>query len=165
MALRRIAFVLASVMALGFLVVPRTASAGPYGDALGKCLVDSTTPDEKTGLVRWIFAMMSLHPDVEAGSTITPQQRTAMAKETAKLFQRLLTEACAPQAREAIRYEGPAAIQNSFSLLGQVAASELFSDPKVAAGLAEFAKYIDEKKLKQLNAPGPIKSGSTDAKE
>lgn len=126
------------------------AFAGPYADALGKCMVGATTGAEKTALVRWIFAMMALHPDVQSSSAVTPEQREALAKQTAQLLQRLLTDACLKEAREAIRYEGTSTIESSFSLLGQVAARELFSDPKVIEGMAEFSKYIDAKKLREL---------------
>jgi len=153
MAARRIA---RAVSFLGTLVVlaaaPRTL-AGPYTDALGKCLVESTTPAEKTALVRWIFAMMALHPDVQSVSAVTPQQRTAISKQTAQLFQRLLTEACGTEVRQAIRYEGKETIQTSFQLLGQVAARELFMNPRVAEGLTEFSKYVDQDKIKELTAP------------
>ena len=115
------------------------AFAGPYADALGKCMVGATTGPEKTTLVRWIFAMMALHPDVQSSSAVTPEQRGALSKQTAQLFQRLLTESCLKEAREAIRYEGASTIQSSFSLLGLVATRELFTDPKVNECLAEFS--------------------------
>lgn len=153
MALRRTTRVHAFVVGLVVLAAASPVWAGPYGDSLGKCLVASTAAAEKTALVRWMFAMMALHPDVQSSSAVTPAQRTAMSKETAQLFQRLLTEACAPQTREALRYEGQSTIQTSFSLLGQVAARELFTNPKVAEGLSELSKYMDENKLKELAAP------------
>jgi len=129
------------------------AFAGPYADALGKCMVGATTGAEKTTLVRWIFAVMALHPDVQSSSAVTPEQRGALSKQTAQLFQRLLTESCLKEAREAVRYEGASTIPSSFSLLGQVATRELFTDPKVNEGIAEFSKYIDEKKFKELTDP------------
>ena len=129
------------------------ASAGPYGDSLSKCVVGATTGAEKTTLVRWMFAMMALHPDVQSSSAVTPEQRGALAKQIAQLFQRLLTESCRKEAQEAIRYEGTSTIESSFSLLGQVAARELFNDPKVMEGMAEFSKYIDQEKFKELTDP------------
>ena len=124
--------------------------SGPYNDSLGKCLVESTTPADKTLLVRWMFAMMALHPDVQAGSSLTPEQRSAISKDAALLFQRLVTETCVKETRAAIKYEGAGTLETSFSLLGQVAARELFTHPKVAEGLAELGKHMDEKKIKEL---------------
>ncbi len=143
---------IARALVVGLVVLgaaPR-ASAGPDSDALGNCLVDSTTTAEKRALVRWIFAMAALHPGVQGGSTVTDEQRTAMSKEAARLIERLLTEACFTEARAAIQSEGQAAIRLSFQMLGQVAAQELFSHPKVADGLAEVGKYVNEKKFEKL---------------
>ena len=141
---------LLAFIALVLLATTPPAWSGPYGDSLGKCLVRASTPAEKATLVRWMFSMMALHPDVQASCTLTPAQRTTVSKDTAQLFERLLTERCATEAREAIRYEGSATIQTSFSLLGQVAARELFQNPRVAEGLAELGKHLDEKKLNDL---------------
>jgi sorbitol-specific phosphotransferase system component IIC len=145
-------FRLATCALIGLLLPfsAQRALAGPYGDSLGKCLVSKTTSVEKATLVRWMFAMMALHPEVQGSSSVTPTQREALTKETAQLFQRLLTEQCGTEAREAIKYEGMATLESSFSLLGQVAARELFSHPKVAEGLAELGQYLDEDKFKQL---------------
>jgi hypothetical protein len=153
MRIWRISCPIALVAVAFVLLTSPRASAGPYGDTLGKCLVEATTAAEKATLVRWMFATMALHPDVQSISAVTPEQRTGLTKQTAELFQRLLTETCRTQAREAVRYEGASTLQSSFSLLGQVAVRELFANPKVAAGLAELSKYVDEKKLKELAAP------------
>jgi hypothetical protein len=152
------------VVLLVLAVAPR-AWAGPYGDSLGKCLVSSTTAAEKTTLVRWMFAMMALHPDVEKSSAVTPDQRAEISKEMARLFERLVTQTCLKETREAVRYEGAQTIETSFSLLGQVAARELFAHPKVVAGMAEFSKYLDEKKIEAAaqpaETPEPPKEGSS----
>lgn len=124
--------------------------AGPYGDTLGKCLVSKTNSSQKATLVRWLFAMMALHPDVESSSTLTAAQRTQLSKEAARLLEDLLTQTCRAEAVDAIRYEGHSTVEASFSLLGQVAARELFAHPKVAEGLAEFGQFVDEKKMKAL---------------
>lgn len=120
--------------------------------ALGKCMVGATTGAEKTTLVRWIFAMMALHPDVQSSSAVTPEQRGALSKQTAQLFQRLLTESCLKEAREAISYEGPSTIPSSFSLLAKSRRGNCSPIP-VNEGIAEFSKYIDEKKFKELTDP------------
>lgn len=139
------------LVSAGLLLLPLShASAGPYGDSLGKCFVESTTSAEKTALVRWMFIMMSLHPDVQDVGSVSPDQRNAATKDVARLFQDLLTEKCATEAKQALKYEGKSTMEASFSLLGQVAARELFSNPAVAEGLGELEKHIDEEKLKRL---------------
>ena len=125
------------------------AVAGPYADSLTKCLVQSTTTNDKTTLVQWIFAMMALHPQVSSMSALTKEKRTTASKETANLFQKLLTKTCVNETRQAIKYEGQSVIEQSFNQLGQIAARELFSDPAVTAGMTEFASFIDKKAMDQ----------------
>lgn len=138
------------------------ASAGPFAEDMAKCLVKSTSPEDRTVLVRWIFAEMALHPDLQNLAGISPQQRADIDAKAGVLVQRLLLEACKTQTREAIANEGPDTIQYAFNVLGQVASRGLFTNPEVAAGLAGLAKSLDAEKLKTLfpaqapaNAPPP----------
>jgi hypothetical protein len=124
-------------------------AAGPYTDELSKCLVRSTTTSDKTLLVKWIFSTMALHPDVKGLATVSDAQRIELNETTARLFERLLTNACLSETREALKYEGQSAIEASFGVLGQVASRELFANQSVASGLAEFAKYFDEERLRK----------------
>ncbi len=123
------------------------AAAGPYSDDLAKCLVRSTGDVEKRTLVKWIFAAVALHPEVADISSVTPAQRTEMTRNTAKIFEKLLTDSCRAEVQQAVQYEGPQTIGSSFQVLGQVAARELFSNPNVAANMADLGKYIDQKRI------------------
>lgn len=125
------------------------ALAGPYSDELSKCLVVSTTADDKNALVKWMFATAALHPAVKSIASITAEERSRSTRTTARLFERLLTETCLAQTQQALKYEGALALQTGFQMLGQVAARELFADPSVAAGLAEFEAHLDRNKLEQ----------------
>ena len=138
------------LMAVSLLLPLKTASAGPYGDSLAKCVIEATTSTEKTALVRWMFSMMALHPDVKDLASISADQRTTATKDAGRLLQRLLTESCAAETSKAVKYEGAVAIQTSFSLLGQVAARELFLNSAVAGGLSDLEKHVDQEKLKKV---------------
>lgn len=129
------------------------AHAGPYSDDLAKCLVESTTTSDKNALVKWMFAMAALHPAVKSIASITEAERTQSSRDTAQLFERLLTESCRTQTRQAVKYEGATALQTGFQMLGQVAARELFADPGVARGLADLENHIDSQKMKQAIDP------------
>ncbi len=129
------------------------AQAGPYSDDLAKCLVESTTTADKNALVKWMFAMAALHPAVKSIASITEAERTQSTRGTAQLFERLLTESCRAQTQQAVKYEGAAALQTGFQMLGQVAARELFADPGVARGLADLENHIDSQKMKQALEP------------
>lgn len=123
------------------------ATAGPYSDDLSKCLVRSTGDAEKRTLVKWIFAAVALHPEVADISSVTPAQRAEMTRNTAKIFEKLLADSCRTEVQQAVQYEGPQTIGSSFQVLGQVAARELFSNPNVAANMADLGKYIDQKRI------------------
>ncbi|MDP3700876.1 MAG: hypothetical protein Q8R72_08215 [Hylemonella sp.] len=137
---------IATLAAASFLgAVP--AIAGPYSDDLAKCLVRSTGDAEKRTLVKWIFAAVALHPEVADIASVTPAQRTEMTRNTAKIFEKLLADSCRAEVQQAVQYEGPQTIGSSFQVLGQVAARELFSNPNVAANMADLGKYIDQKRI------------------
>ncbi len=121
--------------------------AGPYTDDLSKCILESTTTDDRTALVKWMFVAFALHPAVKPLASVSKQQVEEANKQTAALVMKLLTESCTQQAQLAIKYEGQTAIRTSFQMLGQVAAKELFADPDVAAGLTGLEKYFDKNKL------------------
>jgi hypothetical protein len=135
-----------------FLVLLACAPAypGPFTDDMGKCLVRSATAEDKSLLVQWMFATMTIHPDVKHMGQVTEAQRAQLNKKMGDLMVALLSDRCPKESREAVKNEGMQAVESSFNLLGQVAAQELFTNPDVAAGLSEFAKGIDESKIKNL---------------
>ena len=132
---------------------PVPAFAGPYGDTMTKCLVSSTTAAERTALVQWVFATAALHPDVRALAVASDADRDRLNRAMGILLERLLTQACLSETREALRFEGGGTIEASFNVLGQVAGRELFSAPSVTASMAGFSKYLNEKKIKEALAP------------
>jgi hypothetical protein len=151
-----------SIIARGFiLVLPMFISmhavAGPYADDMAKCLVKATSTEDRGIFMRWLFAAMSLHPEVASMAAVSPQQRDDLNKRTGALIQTLLTESCRSETLQAVRYEGPATIRYAFQVFGQAAAGDLFSDPRVAAGMKDLAKYVDQEKLKQLSTAGGAK--------
>ena len=129
-----------------------SASAGMYGDDMAKCLVRSTTAQDRGVLVKWIFAAAASNPEVKSMVSVTERQRNKLNKAIAQLFERLLTDSCRKETQAAYKYEGKATISSSFNLLGQVAGRELFSDPNVSKSVAELAQYIDQKKMNDLFA-------------
>lgn len=141
--------------------VSAMADAGPYQDDLSKCLVSSTSKDDRIDLVRWMFAAMGTHPAVKTLAAVTPQQVDAANQSVAKLFNRLLTKDCMDQTQKALQYEGRATVELSFQLLGQVAARELFTDPAVMTAMKGLTKYFDEK---QLAAVFQVKPAPLDAR-
>jgi hypothetical protein len=128
----------------------KSAIAGPYADELSKCLVQSTSPADKSTLVKFIFGVMSLHPEVKPVTVMSDTQRTELNKNAAGLFEKLLTETCRTQTQEAVKYEGQSVLQGSFKLLGEVATRDLMTHPNVEKGLSEFAGFINPQKMLEL---------------
>lgn len=126
------------------------AEAGVYVDDMSRCLVESTTKEDRFALVRWMFSAAAAHPAVASISSVTPEQLDASNKTIADLFMQLLTEKCRDQTVKALRFEGPTTIQLSFQVLGQVAGNELFSSPEVAKAMSGLEKYADNKKIEAL---------------
>ena|SRR5712691_2590554 len=134
----------ASVVAM---LVGSSALAGPYGDDLSKCLVIATEHKDKTDLVRFIFAAAAQHPDVSNIASISDKQRTEMARTVGRLYERLLTESCRTQYRDAVKYEGQQVLPMSFSVLGQVAMRGLMENPAVTKAFGEIDTFLDKDKI------------------
>lgn len=128
-----------------------SAQAGVYTDDLSKCLVKSTSTTDRVVLVRWMFAMLALHPAVQPLASVSAEQREGASKTAAGLFARLLTADCRNESVSALKYEGVAAIGSSFQVLGQVASRDLMTDPNVAKGMHQLGTDLDsDQKLKDL---------------
>ena len=137
-------------LAMCCLLCAGASQAGVYSDDMAKCLVASTSAKDKTNLVRWIFAISALHPDVADISRVSPDGRDKMDRNMAALVERLVTQSCRQQSMDAIRYEGAIAFQQSFQVLGQVAMQELMANKTVGAGFQGFVKYLDKAKIEAL---------------
>ena len=131
-------------------LLPIIAHADQYSDDLARCLVTNTSAQDKGVFVKWIFAVMALHPDVAAMANISDSQRDALNKQTGDLFTRLLTENCKQQAQQAILFDGTTAISSAFEVLGRSATMSLMTDDKVTAGMKDFSKYMDAQKIMKV---------------
>src|SRR5579872_3179588 len=99
-----------------FALYSSSALSGIYTDDLSRCLVSSTSAQDKTMLVQWIFSMLTLNAAVAPLSTVTPEQRDGFNQKAGDLSQRLMLVDCRKQTVEAIKYEGVGAIQASFEV-------------------------------------------------
>ena len=114
--------------ALVLLGLSSSVSAGPFNDKLAICLVENTSQADKATLMRWIFGAMSRHPGVED----------------------LLTDRCATETQQAVKYEGAAVISSSFEVLGKVAMQGLMSDPAVQDYMGGLERNIEPGKLDSI---------------
>ena len=133
-----------------------SATAGPFADDMAKCLVNSASPADRTVLVKWIFSLITLHPDLTAMSTLTAKSRDDISKDAGALFQRLILESCRLQVQQSLQNEGPQTIAYAFQILGQAATAGLMTDPHVSAGVKDLAKYVDAEKLQAALTASPV---------
>jgi hypothetical protein len=137
------------VLACGSTLCP-PAHAGIYADDLSKCLVKNTSSADKSALVQWMFFAMALNHNVASLTAIPEAKRVETDENTAALFERLLTDSCAAETQDAVKYEGSGAISESFKLLGEVATQEMLTDPAVAKGISNFAQYLDKDRINKI---------------
>jgi hypothetical protein len=128
------------------------ASADIYADDLSRCLVRSTSAEDRIAFTQWMFSAMSTNPNVAGLANVTTEQRASYSRTTALLMQRLLLEDCRAETIAAIRYEGEATIATSFEVVGRVAMTELMNDPAVAAELNGLGDSLDEARWEELMA-------------
>lgn len=129
-----------------------SARADEHSDNLAKCLVNATTPADQVVFMKWMFATLALHPAVSSMANISDKEREDANRETGALFTAMLAEKCPSQVRDVVMFDGPQAIESAFEVFGRSAMMGLMANDKVAAGLQDFSKYIDEKKLQQVMA-------------
>lgn len=112
------------------------ALAGVYGDELTKCVVTSSTDQDKLLFVKYIFSAMAEHPAVKPMANVGADTSAALDRDTSTLFNRLLFADCRKQMIDVIKYEGLGAVGPAFGALGEVAMRSLMSDPAVSAKIA-----------------------------
>jgi len=128
------------------LALSGAAHAGPASDALSKCLVTKSTPQDRVILVQWYFSALSANPNVKPYTTFTPAQRAVVAKQAVDIMQRLIITDCRGEALTALHQDGAPALQSSLDALGRTAATELTSDPAVVKQLSGAITYADPAK-------------------
>ena len=138
-----------TILLAGLLLISSASHADIYTDDLSRCLIESSSSEDKITLVRWMFSAMALHPAVKTIAPVNEAARVSTNKEMADLMVDLISVRCLEQSKKAVKYEGPVAFQASFEVFGKVAAQELFSNPSVAQGLSDLDNHIDIEKLNQ----------------
>ncbi len=142
-----------SMAAIVALVFSCSAHAGQYGDELAKCLVQSTSKEDRAMLVRWMFAAVAANPAVAPIANVSPDVMDKANASAGALITRLLTDSCKDKAKQAFANEGGAAVQVSFQALGRVAATDMFSSPEVKKAISGLESNIDKKKIEALRNP------------
>lgn len=132
----------AKILIFSAILCTSNAYAGPYADALQKCLLNSIDQNEKKTMVRWIHSILSSHPDL---STKKPYNNTELAeidRSMAFIYTRLTTQACKKESTQIIKYE-PENIKITFGTLGRHAVESIMKDSNVTFRSQQFSEYLD----------------------
>ena len=121
--------------------------AGPYGDDLKRCLVESTSKRDNIVLVRWMSKALLAHPEVKDLAVISNAKAVQIDKDFARYVERLLGENCGAPFANVMRYENPDAIRGSFEFLGQVATKEMVDNGQVQEAVTGVLKQLDMEKI------------------
>lgn len=126
---------------------PKTAPPVRAQDALTRCLIESTSEDEKRILVKWVFSVIAQHPDIASMTRIDAAQRTVIDRDAAAVFETLLADQCAAPLRVAMKQSGTDAIGRSFQALGTSAATDMLQNPQVVSSGAGLMKHLDMQRI------------------
>ena len=134
-----------------FQLSEKRSKAGPLGDEMAKCLVQSSNSKDNISLVRWIVRVYGEHPDSNDFISLSINDKEKIDKEIAALFNRLLLEDCKKETKMALNYEGDQVLFTAFRIMGQVAGRELNKEKNVAEAINKFLNYIDTEKFEYFN--------------
>ncbi len=134
-------------LCIASMLISASCWAGPYGDDLKRCLVESTSKRDNIVLVRWLSKALLAHPEVKDLAALSNAKAVQIDKDFARYVERLLGENCSAQFANVIRYEDQDAIRKSFEFLGQVAMKELMDNAQVQEAVTGVLKQLDMEKL------------------
>jgi hypothetical protein len=83
--MRRASIACAVLAAAVLLSGSAPAFAGPAGDALGKCLTESSTGKDRIIFVRWMFVAFSQHPDLADLARVDASMRDRINQDFAQV--------------------------------------------------------------------------------
>ena len=72
-----------------FQLSEKRSIAGPFGDEMAKCLVESTNSKDNISLVRWIVRVYGEHPDSNDFINLSIKDKEKIDKEIAALLNRI----------------------------------------------------------------------------
>lgn len=114
------------------------------------CLTDSMNGLERKNLAKWVFLGMSAHSMIKPYSNVSEKDIDTSNRYVGSLITRLITKGCPVQAKAASKVMGPAAFEQAFKVVGEVAMQELMTEPSVGQSLGAFRKYLDREKFNKV---------------
>ena len=127
-----------------FLITNQKASiSGPFSDEFARCIVNSSTPNEKTSFIEWMIRIFNEHPELNDLVKMSDNQKIKLDKEIANIYSDLVTVRCKEEAEKAIKFEGDKSIPGAFSAFRASASQTILVHPDVAESSLKYAEYLD----------------------
>lgn len=123
------------------------ACASDTTDALSQCLTRSASEDDRRVLVRWIYGVLSVHPDLGDISGVDAKRRATLEGDAARVMERLIAEDCAADMRKALLADGANGSVAAFEALGRLAMQDFLTHPDVQKASAAAAEQMDQKRV------------------
>ena len=136
--------------------VATSAQAGVFTDDLSRCLVNTSSQDDRDAFMAWMFSAVSSDPALQKFTTLDRAKRDQIAKKAADVFQRLLLVDCRKEAIAALKAEGDDAMLQSFGELGRAATHQMFQSPGAQTELETLGNNFDKEKIKALGREAGI---------
>ena len=134
-----------------FLITNQKASiSGPFSDEFARCIVNSSTPNEKTSFIEWMIRIFNEHPELKDLVEISDNQKIKLDKNIANIFSNLVTVRCKKEAEKAIEFEGYQSMYGAFGAFGAAASQTVLAHPDVEESSQKYAEYLD---LSSLDVP------------
>lgn len=111
--------------------------------ALGQCLVLKTSGADRLLVVRWLAGAMGAGDATSDVLTVNQAGKTATDQDMAALYTRLMTQDCGAEATPLFKARDQRGIEAAGGMLGEIAMRELMNDPKVAAAIGAYTKFLD----------------------
>ena len=141
----------AAVAALLGVVFAAPVRAGPRTDALGGCLIRSSSDADRAVLMRWSFLTIAAHPGVQDLTAISETMREEISRAAGRFFSRLLTVDCRRETIAALSSDGPGSIEMAFRTLGETTTAALLNSPAGAAMIDDMARHFDLEAIEALS--------------
>ena len=115
-------------------------AAGQYAQALGDCIYDNLSREDKNVMTQWAFVTLG-KTDAAKQITVIPESKNKQVnKEAKKRMTRLMTEACAREAANVALHESKSGLQDAAAQLGIRLAKEQLKDKTVESGNCKCAQ-------------------------
>ena len=122
-------------------------NAAEHAQALSQCLVSNTTEADKTVMTRWVFSSLSNHPSLNNMASISDAAKIGSDQDMARLVEKFMYQTCSEQLKNAVKNEGPAAIEQSIRSYVEVTGREILKHPSISGSVTGVAKQLDYKRM------------------